>query len=48
MLASGAGFALSNQFWPVLMIAFVGTLNPSSGDVSMFLSLKHRKLLLTR
>src|SRR6202011_4672544 len=29
------------DFWPLLLIAFVGTLNPSSGDVSVFLPLEH-------
>jgi len=37
MLATGAGFALVSDFWPLLVIAFAGTLNPSSGDVSVFL-----------
>jgi MFS family permease len=37
MLATGAGFALISDFWPLLVIAFAGTLNPSSGDVSVFL-----------
>src|SRR5262249_8083340 len=37
MLATGVGFALSSDFWPLLLIGFAGTLNPSSGDVSVFL-----------
>src|SRR5713101_5734289 len=37
MLATGAGFALFSDFWPLLLIGFAGTLNPSSGDVSVFL-----------
>jgi len=37
MLATGAGFALSTAFWPLIVIGFAGTLNPSSGDVSVFL-----------
>lgn len=41
MVATGVGFAMANQFWPLLVIAFVGTLNPSSGDVSVFLPLEH-------
>jgi hypothetical protein len=28
--STGVGFALFEQFWPLLLIAFVGTLNPSS------------------
>ncbi len=37
MIATGLGFAAATEFWPVLVVAFVGTLNPSSGDVSVFL-----------
>jgi MFS family permease len=37
MCATGAGFALVTDFWPLLIVAFVGTLNPSAGDVSVFL-----------
>ncbi len=44
MTATGLGFALSTQFWPLLLIAIVGTLNPSSGDVSVFLPLEHAAL----
>ncbi len=34
---TGLGFAFIHQFWPLLLVAFIGTLNPSSGDVSVFL-----------
>ena len=37
MLATGAGFASVTDFWPLLLIAIAGTLNPSGGDVSVFL-----------
>jgi MFS family permease len=37
MIATGIGFALVHDFWPLMVVAFVGTLNPSSGDVSVFL-----------
>ena len=37
MIATGIGFAALDTFWPMLVVAFVGTLNPSSGDVSIFL-----------
>ena len=37
MVATGLGFAVARDFWPLLLIAFLGTLNPSSGDVSIFL-----------
>jgi predicted MFS family arabinose efflux permease len=44
MAATGIGFAGLSSFWPLLVIAFVGTLNPSSGDVSVFLPLEHARL----
>ena len=44
MAATGVGFAVFAQFWPLLLIAIVGTLNPSSGDVSVFLPLEHAAL----
>lgn len=37
MVATGLGFALATGFWPILLIALLGTLNPSSGDVTAFL-----------
>jgi MFS family permease len=37
MFATGVGFFAATRFWPLLVIAFVGTLNPSSGDVTLFL-----------
>ncbi|MFO1323645.1 MAG: MFS transporter [Burkholderiales bacterium] len=44
MVATGAGFATLTQFWPLLLVAIVGTLNPGSGDVSVFLPLEHAVL----
>ena len=44
MAGTGLGFALLTDFWPLLIIAVVGTLNPSSGDVSVFLPLEHATL----
>ncbi|MGZ5034168.1 MAG: MFS transporter [Usitatibacter sp.] len=41
MAATGVGFATLTAFWPLLLIAVAGTLNPSSGDVSVFLPLEH-------
>lgn len=41
MAMTGIGFAAATDFWPILVVAFVGTLNPSSGDVSVFLPLEH-------
>jgi MFS family permease len=37
MLATGLGFLAITAFVPLLLVAIVGTLNPSSGDVSVFL-----------
>jgi predicted MFS family arabinose efflux permease len=37
MFATGLGFLGATAFWPLLAVAFVGTLNPSAGDVSVFL-----------
>ena len=42
--ATGLGFSALSSFWPLLIVAFVGTLNPSSGDVSVFLPLEHARL----
>src|SRR4051812_8798543 len=44
MVATGVGFAGFDAFWPLLLVAFAGTLNPSSGDVSVFLPLEHARL----
>ncbi|MEW6705779.1 MAG: MFS transporter [Pseudomonadota bacterium] len=44
MAATGVAFAGFSSFWPLLLVAFVGTLNPSSGDVSVFLPLEHARL----
>lgn len=37
MALTGGGFATVTWFWPLLIIAVLGTLNPSAGDVSVFL-----------
>jgi MFS family permease len=44
MLATGAGFVAIRAFAPLLIVAFVGTLNPSGGDVSVFLPLEQALL----
>jgi MFS family permease len=44
MVATGLAFASLSAFAPLLLVAFVGTLNPSSGDVSVFLPLEHAQL----
>lgn len=47
MTGTGLGFAGLSEFWPLIAIAFVGTLNPGSGDVSVFLPLEHARLAAT-
>ncbi|HEY7467767.1 MAG TPA: MFS transporter [Dehalococcoidia bacterium] len=37
MLATGIAFASVTEYWPLVLIAIAGTLNPSNGDVSLFL-----------
>ncbi len=44
MALTGLAFGAFSSFWPLLLVAFVGTLNPSSGDVSVFLPLEHARL----
>jgi MFS family permease len=44
MILTGIGFAAFQDFWPLLVVAFMGTLNPSSGDVSLFLPLEQAQL----
>ena len=44
MALTGLGFAVFDDFWPLLVVAFVGTLNPSAGDVSVFLPLEQALL----
>jgi MFS family permease len=41
MAMTGFAFAGLTAFVPLLLVAFVGTINPSSGDVSVFLPLEH-------
>jgi MFS family permease len=40
MLITGLAFSQAQSFWPLIIVAFVGTLNPSSGDVSVFVPLE--------
>ena len=44
MCLTGLGFAFGQNLWLLLAIAFFGTLNPSSGDVSVFVPLEHTAL----
>ncbi len=44
MALTGLGFTAFTDLWPLLLIAFAGPLNPSGGDVSVFLPLEHTTL----
>jgi len=44
MLFTGVAFSQAHAFWPLLVVAFVGTLNPSAGDVSVFVPLEQALL----
>jgi MFS family permease len=47
MLTTGLLFSYVHSFWPLFVVAFVGTLNPSAGDVSLFLPLEQAALAQT-
>src|SRR6516165_8726934 len=47
MIATGVGFAATTEFWPLLLIAVVGTMNPTSGDASIFVPLEQTVLTET-
>lgn len=44
MFATGLAFAASEIFALILLVSFVGTINPSSGSVSLFIPLEHAVL----
>ena len=44
MTATGIAFATVHGFWPLLIVAFAGTINPSAGDVSVFLPVEQTLL----
>lgn len=46
MVATGIATPLASDFWPLLVIAVVGTLNPAASDVTLFSPLE--QTLLTR
>ena len=47
MVLTGIGFAGFTAFWPILVVGIAGTLNPSSGDVSVFLPTEQAALAHT-
>lgn len=44
MLTTGLLYGVVTDFWPLLLVAFLGTINPTAGDVSVFLPLEHTVL----
>ncbi len=44
MVLSGIGYAFETGFWPLFVIALVGTLNPTASDVSVFAPLEQSLL----
>jgi MFS family permease len=44
MVATGLAFAASNSYAVLLLVAFIGTINPSAGSVSIFVPLEHALL----
>lgn len=44
MALTGLGFAGFTSFWPLMVVGFAGTLNPSAGDVSLFLPVEQSLL----
>jgi MFS family permease len=44
MALTGLAFLTVQNYWVLLPIAYVGTLNPSSGDVSLFLPLEQAEI----
>jgi MFS family permease len=44
MIATGIAFTLTSVFAFILLVSFVGTINPSSGSVSIFVPLEHALL----
>ncbi|MDX8480713.1 MFS transporter [Mesorhizobium sp. VK24D] len=44
MIATGLAYTQSSTYAPILLVAFLGTINPSSGSVSIFVPLEHAVL----
>src|SRR5215208_2196534 len=44
MIATGVAFANAETYAVLLLVSFVGTINPSSGSVSIFVPLEHALL----
>ena len=44
MAATGLAYAAASDYWVLLVVAFVGTINPSGGSTSIFVPLEHTVL----
>jgi len=44
MAGTGLAYAASSDYWVLLAVAFVGTINPSGGSTSVFVPLEHAVL----
>jgi predicted MFS family arabinose efflux permease len=44
MILTGLGFAVTGVIWVILLVAAIGTINPSSGSVSVFAPIEHALL----
>jgi MFS family permease len=44
MALTGLAYAASGDYWVLLLVAFVGTINPSGGSTSIFVPLEHAVL----
>lgn len=44
MALTGLGFAAFTEFWPLLIVGFAGTMNPSAADISLFLPVEQSLL----
>lgn len=44
MIGTGLAFFAVEALWAMLLVAFIGTLNPAVGDVSLFLPIEHAQL----
>ena len=47
MIATGIGFLFVHALWPLVVVAFIGTINPSPADVSVFYPLEQSLLAET-
>ena len=47
MAVTGVAFAAFQSYGPLLVVAFIGTLNPSAGDVTLFLPIEQSALAQT-